>query len=75
MTQPAVEAEIAILGAGIVGAACAWHLAKRGRRVVLIDRAMPTAGTSGACDGYVSISSKKPGLVMAMAAESKRLYP
>ena len=75
MTQPAVEAEIAILGAGIVGAACAWHLARRGRRVVLIDRAMPTAGTSGACDGYVSISSKKPGLVMAMAAESKRLYP
>ncbi|BBK33299.1 sarcosine oxidase subunit beta [Stella humosa] len=75
MTQPTVEADIAILGAGIVGAACAYHLTRRGLKVALVDRAMPTAGTSGACDGYVSISSKKPGLVMAMAAESKRLYP
>ncbi len=75
MTPPIIEADVAILGAGIIGASCAYQLARRGVRVALIDRRMPTTGTSGACDGYVSISSKKPGLVMAMAAESKRLYP
>lgn len=75
MTPPILEADVAILGAGIIGASCAYQLARRGLRVALVDRRMPTAGTSGACDGYVSISSKKPGLVMALAAESKRLYP
>ena len=70
-----IQADLAIIGAGIIGASCAYQATKRGLKVALIDARMPTQGTSGSCDGYVSISSKKPGVVMAMAAESKRLYP
>src|SRR5271155_3805061 len=70
-----LEADLAIIGTGIIGASCAYQATKRGLKVVMVDANMPTAGTSGACDGYVSISSKKPGLVMELAALSKRLYP
>ncbi|MEJ0068716.1 MAG: FAD-binding oxidoreductase [Pseudomonadota bacterium] len=70
-----IEADLAIIGTGIIGASCAYQAVKRGLKVVMVDARMPTAGTSGACDGYVSISSKKPGLVMELAALSKRLYP
>jgi glycine/D-amino acid oxidase-like deaminating enzyme len=70
-----LEADLAIIGTGIIGASCAYQATQRGLKVVMVDARMPTAGTSGACDGYVSISSKKPGLVMELAALSKRLYP
>ena len=70
-----IEADLAVIGGGIVGAAIAWWATRRGLTVAVIDAAQPAAGTSGACDGYVSISSKKPGVVMELAARSKRLYP
>jgi glycine/D-amino acid oxidase-like deaminating enzyme len=70
-----IECDLAVVGSGIIGASCAYQAAKRGLKVAIIDEQTPAAGTSGACDGYVSISSKKPGLVMALAAASKRIYP
>lgn len=70
-----IAADLAIIGAGIIGASCAYHCARRGLKVVLIDAEVPTAGTSGACDGYVAVSTKKPGLMMELALASKRLYP
>jgi sarcosine oxidase subunit beta len=70
-----IDTEIAVFGAGIMGAACAHALAKAGRRVTLIDRARPNAGSSGACDGYVSVSTKTPGPALAMARASQLLYP
>ncbi|MBI3507265.1 MAG: FAD-binding oxidoreductase [Proteobacteria bacterium] len=70
-----IETEIAIFGAGIIGAACAYELAKAGRRVVLIDRDQPNAGSSGSCDGYVSVSTKTPGPALELARASQLLYP
>lgn len=70
-----IEADLAIVGGGIIGASCAYQAAKRGLKVVIVDQAVPAAGTSGACDGYVAVSSKKPGLMMELAVASKRIYP
>jgi len=70
-----IETDIAIFGAGIMGAATAYALAKDGHRVLLVDRALPNAGSSGACDGYVSVSTKTPGPTLAMARASQLLYP
>jgi sarcosine oxidase subunit beta len=67
--------EIAVLGAGIIGAASALALARAGRRVLLLDAVGPAAGASGACDGFVSVSTKVPGLAMELALASRRLYP
>lgn len=70
-----IEADLAIVGGGIIGASCAYQAAKRGLKVVIVDQAVPAAGTSGACDGYVAVSSKKPGLMMELAVASKQIYP
>ncbi len=45
------SAAAVVIGAGIVGAACAYALAIRGLSVVLVERDAPARGTSGACEG------------------------
>jgi D-amino-acid dehydrogenase len=45
MAEPILPgAHVAVLGAGIVGAACAFDLTRRGYRVTLVDRAPPGEG-------------------------------
>ena len=70
-----IETDIGVIGAGIIGAACASELARRGQRVTLVDGGAPAGGTSGACDGYVSVSTKIPGLTMQIARASRAIYP
>ena len=41
-----IEADVAVLGAGIVGVSVAVHLARRGRSVVLVDKRSPGEETS-----------------------------
>ncbi len=69
-----IETDLAVLGCGVIGSSCAYQAARRGLKVAMIDAQMPTAGTSGACDGYVAVSSKKPGLMMALAAASQGVF-
>ncbi|HYC34002.1 MAG TPA: FAD-dependent oxidoreductase [Gemmatimonadales bacterium] len=43
---------VAVIGAGIIGASVAWHLARRGRTVVLLDRSDgPGRGSTGRATG------------------------
>lgn len=62
--------DVAIAGAGIVGASVAWHLAQAGLTVVVIDSVGPAAAASGASDGAVSVASKKPGALARLASAS-----
>jgi len=64
------EHDVAIAGAGIVGASVAWHLARAGLRVVVIDAVGPAAAASGASDGAVSVASKKLGPLARLASAS-----
>ena len=52
MNQPA---EIVIVGAGIVGAACASELAAEGLRVLVIDEGFPSSGSTGAAMGHIVV--------------------
>jgi glycine/D-amino acid oxidase-like deaminating enzyme len=47
--------EIVIVGAGIVGAACALELAAEGLRVLVIDERFPGSGSTGAAMGHIVV--------------------
>ena len=47
--------EVVIVGAGIVGAACALELATEGLRVVVIDEGFPSSGSTGAAMGHIVV--------------------
>ncbi|MBM3451420.1 MAG: FAD-dependent oxidoreductase, partial [Armatimonadetes bacterium] len=51
-------AGVVVIGAGAVGTSVAYHLAKRGQRVVVVDRGGGCSGTSAATFALISIHSK-----------------
>lgn len=65
---------VAVIGAGIVGAAAAHFLAAAGARVTLLDASGPAAGATGASDGAVSVASKRPGPMMDLARHARAFY-
>jgi glycine/D-amino acid oxidase-like deaminating enzyme len=48
-------AEVVIVGAGIVGAACALELSTEGLQVLVIDQGFPGAGSTGAAMGHIVV--------------------
>lgn len=51
---------VAVIGAGIIGASVAWHLARSGATVVMVDRRSgPAQGVSGASFGWVGMGSAR----------------
>jgi sarcosine oxidase subunit beta len=48
-----IDAEIAIIGGGIAGASAAYHLARHGRGVVLLERGEIASGASGVNAGAI----------------------
>lgn len=52
-----------VIGAGVVGLACAYSLRQRGRNVVVVDRGQPGAACSAGNAGWIvpSISAPLPG--------------
>lgn len=67
-------ASVVVVGAGIVGSAAAWFLARRGLDVTVLDALAPAAEASGAADGAVSVASKRPGPLMQAALQGIALY-
>ena len=55
-----MDADVAVLGAGMVGVACALELRRRGARVTLIDRRDPGQETSYGNAGVIARSSLMP---------------
>ncbi|MDW9403212.1 FAD-dependent oxidoreductase, partial [Pseudomonas soli] len=56
----ATDTDIAVVGAGIVGVACALQLARQGRRVLLIDRQAPGHGASYGNAGHLATEQVFP---------------
>jgi D-hydroxyproline dehydrogenase subunit beta len=65
---------VVVVGAGIVGTAAAWFLAEAGAAVTVVEAESPAAGATGASDGAVSVGSKRPGPLMALARRARDLY-
>lgn len=67
--------EAVVIGAGVIGAACARELAARGHRVTVLERFAVASGTSSRCEGNILISDKIPGPEFDLTVESLRLWP
>ncbi|MEV4258521.1 FAD-dependent oxidoreductase [Spirillospora sp. NPDC049652] len=66
---------VVVVGAGIVGAACARELARAGLAVTVLDRGGPAAATTAHGEGNVLVSDKGPGPELELARLSRRLWP
>ncbi|MEU5993471.1 FAD-dependent oxidoreductase [Spirillospora sp. NPDC047418] len=66
---------VVVLGAGMVGAACARELALAGFEVAVVDRGGPAAATTAHGEGNVLVSDKPPGPELELALLSRRLWP
>ncbi len=58
--MPVAGQEIAIIGGGVIGCSIAYHLARRGAKVVLIERDQLAAQASGASAGGVRQNGRDP---------------
>lgn len=65
--------EAVVTGGGVIGASCAYNLALKGVKTVLLDRAFFANGASGACNGGISCFGKSGGSFQ-QALESLKLY-
>ncbi len=66
--------DVAVVGAGVVGAACALACARRGLSVVVLDKGGLVAGTTGSGEGNLLVSDKLPGPELDLALLSNRLW-
>ncbi|MFC5261309.1 NAD(P)/FAD-dependent oxidoreductase [Kribbella qitaiheensis] len=67
--------DVVVVGAGIVGAACAEALSAAGVRVLVVDRGGVAGGTTAAGEGNVLVSDKEPGPELGLAIASRREWP
>ena len=60
MVAPGKSANVAVVGAGILGAAIAWSLGRRGVNVTLIDKGQPGHGASSHSFAWINAGAKEP---------------
>ncbi|WEB39151.1 FAD-binding oxidoreductase [Streptomyces yunnanensis] len=68
------SADVIVVGAGVVGAACAYYAARSGLRVAVLDRGPVAGGTTGAGEGNLLVSDKEPGPELELARTSGELW-
>jgi D-hydroxyproline dehydrogenase subunit beta len=69
-----VTADVLVIGAGMVGSACAYYCAEAGLRVAVVDRGPVAGGTTSAGEGNILVSDKEPGAELELALLSVRLW-
>ncbi|MFB7086057.1 NAD(P)/FAD-dependent oxidoreductase [Streptomyces sp. NPDC056296] len=73
MSTP-LTCDVVVVGAGMVGAACALYAARAGLDVTVVDRGPVAGGTTGAGEGNLLVSDKEPGPELELALLSARLW-
>ena len=63
MSRPRLDADVCVVGAGVMGASAAWHLARRGVDVLVLDKSLGGSEASGATAGTLAIQNKRPAAI------------
>jgi glycine/D-amino acid oxidase-like deaminating enzyme len=66
--------DVVVVGAGIVGAACAYYAARAGCDVTVLERGRVANGTSSRGEGNILLSDKGPGPDLELQRLSSRLW-
>lgn len=74
MPKETAPLDAVIVGAGVVGAACAYYATRAGLSVAVVDRGPVAGGTTGAGEGNLLVSDKEPGPELELALLSTRLW-
>ncbi|MGO9889249.1 MAG: NAD(P)/FAD-dependent oxidoreductase [Solirubrobacteraceae bacterium] len=69
MSEPLPDTvPVLVIGAGVHGLSTAWHLAKQGQRVLVVDKTDVAAGASGIACGVIRNNYFQPAMSELMAA-------
>jgi D-hydroxyproline dehydrogenase subunit beta len=68
------SADLVVIGAGAVGAACAYFAAQAGLQVQIVERGQIAGGTTSACEGNLLVSDKEAGVELDLALYSQRVW-
>ena len=69
-----LSADVVVIGAGAVGAACAYFAALAGLKVAVLDSGPVAGGTSSACEGNILVSDKEAGPELELSLYSQSLW-
>lgn len=68
------DADVIVIGGGIIGCSVTYYLSKLGKKVLQIEREDLTRGSAGATDGVVGYHTKKPGHNLDLAVQSIAMF-
>ena len=73
----AQKADVIVIGAGFIGAACAWRLASAGLKVTVFERQAPGSGASQAALGILGFHLRPdmPEAFNILSRRSLQFYP
>ena len=66
--------DVAVVGGGIVGLGHAYAAARRGKRVVVVDRSVRAVGASIRNFGFVTVTGQERGLSWSLAKHSRDVW-
>lgn len=68
------DADVIVVGGGIIGCSVAYYLSKLGKKVLLVEKEDHAKGSAGATDGVIGYHTKKPGHQLDLAVESIAMF-
>jgi glycine/D-amino acid oxidase-like deaminating enzyme len=66
--------DVVVVGAGIIGASCAYYASRAGLAVTVLERGTVGGGTTSRGEGNILVSDKEPGAELDLALWSRSLW-